>query len=257
MTTAAAKLALTAIAFITPALSAHAGDISAAISEPELAAPVVPPAANSIWSGFWIGTSLGRGSSGYDINAKVVETADETVLGALDLPDLGGKGGLLGAEIGWGHEFGNGWVAGAQLDYTSTQIETDASLVIGTLGAISTTFRPQFIASSLLRLGYLVSDSTMIYGLAGESYSTFHGNAEASFNADVADATYGFGVYGATIGAGVETRLGEKTSLKLEYRATDFGEVGLISGPITSEVNFDAAMATSAQSVRATLALHF
>jgi hypothetical protein len=45
--------------------------------------------------------------------------------------------------------------------------------------------------------------------------------------------------------------------LKLEYRATDFGEVGLISGPITSEVNFDAAMATSAQSVRATLALHF
>ena len=47
------------------------------------------------------------------------------------------------------------------------------------------------------------------------------------------------------------------TSLKLEYRATDFGDVGLIAGPISDTAQFDAAMATSSQSVRATLALHF
>ena len=97
----------------------------------------------------------------------------------------------------------------------------------------------------------------MIYGLAGESYSTFHGDAEAGYGPDLATATYGFGAFGTTIGAGIETRLGEMTSLKLEYRATDFGDVGLIAGPISDTAQFDAAMATSSQSVRATLALHF
>lgn len=253
----AAKLALTALAVLTPAVSAHAGGLSAAITEPALAAPAVAPTAASVWSGFWIGASLGRGASAYDISARITDDTDDTVLGALDLPDLGGTGGLLGAEIGWGHAFGNGWVAGAQLDYTATQIETDASLMVGPVGTIETTFRPQFVASGLLRLGYVVNASTMLYGLAGPSYSTFHGDAAANYGPDSASATYGFGVFGATFGAGVETQIGERTSLKLEYRATDFGDVGLISGPIGEGATFDAAMATSVQTVRATLALHF
>lgn len=251
---AAAKFCLAAFAVQCAALPALAGDLTAPIAEPEVVvAAAAAPA--SMWSGFWLGLSLGQGSGNYDISGTVMQ--DSTELGTLNLPDLGGNGGLIGAEIGWGHDFGNGWVAGAQLDYTSTSISTDAYLRTVAPVAFETTFKPKFIASGLLRLGYIVNDSTMIYGLAGESYGSFEGDLTVGYGPDSLQTGYGFGAFGTTIGAGIETRLSAKTSLKLEYRASDFGDVLLGAGPIDVDNSYSASMATSTQTVRATLALHF
>lgn len=251
---AAAKYAIAAFAVTLASLPAMAGDLTAPAVEPEVAAPVAV-AAKSIWNGFWIGASLGQGSGNYDISGTVTQLSTE--LGTLNLPDLGGKGGLVGAEIGWGHELGNGWVAGAQLDYTSTSITSDAFLETVAPVGFQTTFKPKFIASGLLRLGYIVNDSTMIYGLAGESYGSFEGNLAVAADVNTLETGYGFGAFGTTIGAGIETRLSASTSLKLEYRSSDFGDVLLGAGPIVGDYAYSASMATSTQTVRATLALHF
>ena len=87
MNTAAVKLALTSLAFVTAATSTHAGGPAAAVAEPELAAPAAALASNSIWSGFWIGASMGSGSSAYDIGAHItdVDTGDRGGLGRSNL----------------------------------------------------------------------------------------------------------------------------------------------------------------------------
>ena len=250
----AAKISLAALAVQCAALPVFAGDLTAPATEPAVVvAEAAAPA--SIWSGFWLGLSIGQGSGNYDISGTV--TQDSTELGTLNLPDIGGKGGLFGAEIGWGHDFGNGWVAGAQLDYTTTSITSDAYLHTVAPVGFETTFKPKFIASGLLRLGYLVNDATMVYGLAGESYGSFEGNLMIGYGPDSLETGYGFGAFGTTIGAGIETRLSAKTSLKLEYRASDFGDVLLGAGPFPPDYAYSAGMATSTQTVRATLAIHF
>lgn len=251
---AAAKYALAAFAVNLASLPALAGDLTAPAVEPQVVAPAAA-ASSSIWNGFWLGLSLGQGSGNYDISGTV--TQDNAEVGTLNLPDIGGTGGLFGAEIGWGHDFGNGWVAGAQLDYTTTSITSDAYLRTVAPAGFETTFKPKFIASGLLRLGYLVNDTTMVYGLAGESYGSFEGNLLVNYGPDSLQTDYGFGAFGTTLGAGIETRLSAKTSLKLEYRTSDFGDVLLGAGPIDIDNAYSASMATSTQTVRATLAIHF
>jgi outer membrane immunogenic protein len=251
---AAAKYTLAAFAVNFASLPALAGDLTAPAVEPQVVAPAAA-ASSSIWNGFWLGLSLGQGSGNYDISGTV--TQDNAEVGTLNLPDIGGTGGLFGAEIGWGHDFGNGWVAGAQLDYTTTSITSDAYLRTVAPAGFETTFKPKFIASGLLRLGYLVNDTTMVYGLAGESYGSFEGNLLVNYGPDSLQTDYGFGAFGTTLGAGIETRLSAKTSLKLEYRTSDFGDVPLGAGPIDIDNAYSASMATSTQTVRATLAIHF
>lgn len=103
------------------------------------------------------------------------------------------------------------------------------------------------------RLGYLPSDTTMIYGLAGLTRAKFEADYSVS---GVTSGGYDFSDTGLTIGAGMETRLTEKIGLKLEYRYTKFDDYTIFDGNVAG-ADVKASSDTSIQSATASLTYRF
>lgn len=73
-------------------------------------------------------------------------------------------------------------------------------------------------ASIVGRLGWLASESTLLYGLGGWTTSKIRQNFEWPTSLDSASET----LNGATVGGGVEHRLTENWHVSVEFRATMF-----------------------------------
>ena len=86
-------------------------------------------------------------------------------------------------------------------------------------------FRPQvssnWMASALLRAGFLVDDKTLIYGIGGLTLAQFQGRNLADNSFYQLDET--FMASGWTAGAGIERKLDSHWSVRGEYRYTNFG----------------------------------
>jgi outer membrane immunogenic protein len=244
---------LLTVSTVLSASIAHAGGPAAATTEPEVAAAAP---AKSIWSGAWVGLSFGQGSGNYDIAASVNDSGTHEKLLSLNLPDHGAKGSLMGLELGYGRQLNDKWVAGVQVDGTSTNITLDTSISLGDNSALYQ-LKQKSLLSGLGRLGYLTSEDTLVYGLLGVTNGTFEGSYSATDGIDTVGSSYDFSATGLTIGAGMETRLSSRTSLKLEYRMTDFGDYNLAHEQIGGDTEFNADMGTTAQSFRATVVMHF
>lgn len=244
---------LLAVSTALTASIAHAGGPAAAMAEPAVAATAPE---KSIWSGPWVGLSFGQGSGNYDIAASVDSIDPQGKLFGLNLPDHGAKGSLIGLELGYGRQLNDKWVAGLQLDGTSTNITMDTGVSAGEASA-SYQLKQKSLLSGLGRLGYLTSEDTLVYGLLGVTNGTFEGSYSATDGIDTVGSSYDFSATGLTIGAGMETRLSSRTSLKLEYRMTDFGDYNLAHEQIGGNTEFNADMGTTAQSFRATVVMHF
>jgi outer membrane immunogenic protein len=250
-----------ACAVALAASGAHAG--GAVVVAPEAA--VASLAAKSFWTGVWSGVSLGQNFAAYGLGLGFDTIAQPQNVFGLKLPALGSTGGLAGVELGYGRDLGNGWVAGLQLDYTasSTSNESGINFGAGTIGGgnppitLESTLQAQNMTSGLGRLGYLTSESTMIYGLLGVTHGNFRVSFSGTAGDDFATTGAGLALTAPTIGAGIETRISEKTSLKLEYRMTDFGDYSLIDQPVNNNLAVNAGFSTQSQSVRATLAIRF
>ena len=255
MTSFKSLASLLAVSTALTASTAYAGGPAAAASEPAVAAAAAPQA-KSIWSGAWVGLSFGQGSGNYDIGASVDNIDPQQRLFGLNLPDHGAKGSLLGLELGYGRQLNDKWVAGVQFDGTSTNITMDTAVSLGAASA-SYQLKQKSLLSGLGRLGYLTSQDTLVYGLLGMTHGTFEGSYSATDGVDTAGSSYEFSAEGLTIGAGMETRLSSRTSLKLEYRMTDFGDYNLAHRKIGDNTEFNADMGTTAQSFRATVVMHF
>jgi|GEM_PF-2047014 len=261
MTSFKSLASLVAVSTVLSASIAHAGGPAAATTEPAVAATAP---AKSIWSGPWVGLSFGQGSANYDIGLDVDSIDPPAHLLGLNLPDFGAKGSLAGLELGYGRQLKGNWVAGVQIDSTITSITNDAGL---TIAADVLDDNPQIDASyrlkqssmltGLARLGYLTSESTLVYGVMGLTHGKFDASYGASIDSTpIAQGGYNFEMSGLTVGAGIETKLSQKTSLKLEYRMTNFGSHDIFSQDI-GDVNLNAAMDTTVQTVRATVVMHF
>lgn len=221
----------------------------------------------SPWSGLWVGATLGYGSINYDISGELGDGISETNLIAFDLPDAGGTGGLAGIELGYSLAFGGGWVGGVRLNHAITDITNDASLnvsefdVLG-IPEVSIDYElTQKSRSALIgQIGYVTSDSTMIYGLLGAARSSFKGETvlQAGGFMDLADITesYDFDIDGVTYGVGIETFLTDKLSLKFEYQITAFSDYD-IGAAETQGVAASATMESQMQTAQATLAYRF
>jgi outer membrane immunogenic protein len=76
------------------------------------------------------------------------------------------------------------------------------------------------------RLGFLVTPRVLVYGLLGYSRMSLEGSLDAHFNGPGKDTNLPLkiddNVDGWTVGAGVETKLDQRLSLKLEYRYSEF-----------------------------------
>lgn len=72
------------------------------------------------------------------------------------------------------------------------------------------------------RLGYLVTPRVLVYGLVGFSRMSLEGTLDAKFGPANIPLSIDENVDGWTVGGGVETKLDQRVSLKLEYRYSEF-----------------------------------
>jgi outer membrane immunogenic protein len=180
---------------------------------------------------------------------------------------LGGQGGAFTVGGGADYQFAPKFVIGAFVDYTrhnaSTDINAGITDGIDSLGA-NIGFDIEDEISVGARLGYLANSRTLLYGTVGYSAVDIS-DARVSVSID------GFPLFnevlarngdfsGYFLGAGIETKLSDAVSLKLDYRYTDLGSERVTLLPdVFPEANefVTTSLDTDIQTVRLTLNYRF
>lgn len=191
---AVAVAALAAFAGVNSA--AKAADVT--YSEPEYS-----------WSGIYIGAFVGAGAT----VARTEADADFGEIGGFDVDfkGIGGEGFLGGGLIGFNWQVSDRFVLGLQGDVSWTDIEAELEL-----GDFDAKAGPDFMADASLRAGYLVTPDTLLYIIGGYSYAEYKLELDGG---DDFDQNYD----GYHVGAGMETRLTDRLTARIEYRYTKFG----------------------------------
>lgn len=245
------------------AVAASAGDLSSVAAQPALIMPA-PAGPASPFDGFWAGVSLGKGFNTLGVNAGLRQ-ADTTVdVLSLSYPDSGATGALVGVEAGYSRSFGSNWSWGAQLDHSVADLDANANFRIAVTDGVNSASGDfgykasiKSMTSALGRIGYTVNPTSMLYGLAGVTAAKATASLEGI---NPTNSVSDFDIAGLTVGLGVETMISDKTSIKLEYRATDFGksEFDNIDSTISDvPVNFHASVSSRTDSIRAVLVHRF
>ncbi len=198
----------------------------------------VASAAN--WSGFRVGAGGGYGFINHELSLDVDPDGTQA-----SLDGISGEGGLFTVEVGYDHQFSNNFVAGVQFDYTGSSVETVAELDLGVPGFTGYRLEASDSYTVAGRLGYLVTPETLVYGLAGWTWTDFEQDILVVTGTPV--FTNDFDADGFTVGAGIETVLAENFTGKLEYRYTDYGKLNVFDDGDDLELNNDISL----QSVRA------
>lgn len=257
------------------AQAAIAGGPAVTGTEPVVTAQA-PAQPASPFDGAWAGVSFGKGYSSLGVTAGIgpqpgIDVPFVGDLISLAYPDSGATGSTLGVEAGYGRSFGDGWYWGAQLDHMVTDLDANAYMQLTIVnpdfgnnpypasGAVGLGYRVNIssMTSALGRIGYQINDHSMIYGLGGITAARASASLEG-FNPT--ESARSFSAAAFTFGMGIETLVGEKTSLKLEYRSTNFGDHTLesIDSPDPDvPVNFHASVATRADTIRVALVHRF
>jgi outer membrane immunogenic protein len=175
-----------------------------------------PPLSAFNWSGFYIGVGGGAGAVVHELNSPF--------LGGVALNGIGGEGVFGEVTIGYDHVFAERLLVGVFADARYGGIGTD--LDIPDL-ALSGSIDAKYGFDVGLRLGYLVTPSTLGYVLGGYSWQRF------DLSTSIPGIAYDWNADGFVVGAGLETVLSGNWTLKTEYRyaqysGEDFGSGGLI-----------------------------
>lgn len=221
-TALAASAAMAAISVALPA----AADGPSPIVSPSVYEPAPLDSADDFWAGMYAGLFFGMGASSHELfididgSDRFTHTED----------GIGGTGMIVGARVGYDFRLGGSGIIGFGLDGAFGDIASSSTSLLrpGSGGQLEVTHElsVESLMSLTGRFGHLVNDNTMLYGLAGWS------TASVSVNANYSDSTGNFGgvpgafsvsddISGATFGLGMETRLGDRTTLGVEYRYTD------------------------------------
>jgi outer membrane immunogenic protein len=261
-----------------------------------MAADIAPePESAADWTGFYVGAGGGYGAALHDgqsvadgfvrINPEGEKSEDFAINFFLldQFDDLGDVAGLVTVQGGFDFQLGSSLVAGIFGDFTWTGFESKSSAVSETA-----TEAQEFEVSSFTRievddmwtvggrLGFLSSEDTLWYALGGYTRASIDARHRLELDAEEVEPQGGTGfvdleegdkdsVDGFTVGAGVESRLWESFSLRLEYRYTDLGNFGfsyaegdfsdgeIIGGGAEIDVKFD----TTIHSIRGVLSWRF
>ncbi|MEL6968309.1 MAG: outer membrane beta-barrel protein [Pseudomonadota bacterium] len=220
--------------YSAPGLVLAALALSLATSSTLAADLDVPPAQNG-WTGGYLGVAIGAGASSTDLNASL--NLDDTPISA-GLSGIGAEGLLWSAALGVDYQTSPRWVVGGMIDYTGSSIASTLNFAVPPAsGGYDLTADHSF--SVLARAGYLSGPDTLIYLLGGYTWQNYSGALSLTNVIDTGTQTtsYNFSLDGLTVGAGIENRLGNGLSAKLEYRFTDFEDVGIIPGFLTASPN--------------------
>lgn len=177
---------------------------------------------------------------------------------------FGGKGGALTIGGGYDFQFAPKFVAGLLIDYTMHGADTDFDLNVGNSITANLGFGLDNELSIGGRLGYLVTPQTLIYGSIGYSRIELD-DAQLSVNFG---GLGGFGtrvassgaIDGFFLGGGIETKITDNVSLKLDYRYTngDSEQITLLPDVLPEANNFvRAEIDPDIQTVRMSLDYRF
>lgn len=164
------------------------------------------------WSGFYVGGYVGAGASVARTEAGFDD--GEVFSFDADFNGIGGEGLLGGIMAGFNWQVSDRIVLGLQGDIGWTDLDAELDIA-----GISAEAGPDFIASGSLRAGYLITPETLFYIIGGYSYSEYKLDVDFGGADFKADQDYD----GYHVGAGMETRLTDRLTARIEYRYTEFG----------------------------------
>jgi outer membrane immunogenic protein len=229
-----------------------------------------------VWSGAYWGASTGgavtrsrvtsteQAFQSFPTNASPFNIQGENSVGSSGPGNHGGA--VIDVFAGWNFQVSPKFVVGGQLEATVSDLnfnsagtKTDTSFDgTGPNGQTAIEdFRPQvssnWMASALLRAGFLADDKTLIYGIGGLTLAQFQANnlSDTSFIGSQFDES--FMAAGWTAGAGIERKLDSHWSIRGEYRYTNFdshssnGQISFVSNfpetqSLQRQVQFNQSM---------------
>lgn len=181
-----------------------------------VAALVATPAMAETFSGPYVGVEVGLDN--YEVNASDVFAPGD------DYDGLSGNGIVGGIYAGYDIPLGTNLFAGIEAKASLSDAKMTYDDTIDTLRLKA---KETFGASA--RLGVMVNDSTGIYGRAGWANTKFKVASNGVSDSDHDDAL--------TLGAGLETRIGAATSVRIEYNRADYSDF-VKNNQITAGVGF-------------------
>lgn len=159
-----------------------------------------PRAAAPYWNGWYVGGVLGYAYTDMDFTAPAGGFGVE--------PDGVVGGGLLG----WNRQVGN-YVLGVEADIVGADVNDTQAFGVNSVAASM-----DWLLGVRGRIGVLVTPQTMVFGTIGAGF--------AEFDLPVAGAGGGSGsetFSGLQLGAGMETALNDRWSVRFDYLWTDLG----------------------------------
>jgi outer membrane immunogenic protein len=158
-----------------------------------------------------------------------VSRLSATAGGATASTTEGGQSVLGGGFGGFDYQVSDRFVIGALGEIAAANPQSTLSVSAGGAGA-SVNISPNFSWSAMARLGWLATQSTLLYavgGYTGESVTSsataFAGGTGATFSTNTM-------LSGWTVGPGIEARIADGWSSKLEYRYSEYGTQTVVPG---------------------------
>ncbi|MGI9414242.1 MAG: outer membrane protein [Hyphomicrobiales bacterium] len=165
------------------------------------------PVAETTWSGVYLGGFIGGGA-----------IVNEIDVGGLNFDGVGGEGFVGGGFLGVNYQVGSNFVIGAQVELGVADLQTDFNTNV--LGGIDVDAAPDFNLAVSGRLGYLADPDTLLYVIGGYSYAEYEVDISIGGGSADFDEKYN----GFHVGGGIETRLTESLTARVEYRYTQYGD---------------------------------
>ena len=200
-----------------------------AANQPAYAKAAVLAAASS-WAGFYLGVHGGYGWGDNKYSAPLSLTPPLSIWGPRS------AGGVVGGHAGYNWQYDRA-VAGFEFDLSGTDIRGTsqsafATAAAGGVPASNTTFsltdKTTYLGSVRARLGWLPTDSVLLYGTAGLGWKRLDRNTVNTDTNALGTVTRNnvtsMDVLGWVAGVGAETRIsGSNWLARLEYLHYDFG----------------------------------
>ena len=193
-------------------------------------APALVPVMSYNWTGCYIGGNVG---GIWERNNTTISLIDPTGLDAAAFPagaipnsySYNRSSWLGGGQVGCNYQMTN-WVVGIETDFDGTNLRGGQNINTAVAGFLpDTTYvtqKTEWIGTTRARLGFLATDTVLIYGTAGVAYAQV---SDAYFLSNVNFNSLGFDratLVGWTAGGGVEVGFGQ-WSVKGEALYYDLG----------------------------------
>lgn len=186
--------------------AAQAADLFTPAPPPEMA-PMYHPS----WTGFYVGGYLGGGAVVHDVDVDLGQGKGANFNG------IGGEGFIGGGLLGYNYQFSDRLVFGVEGSVGYHNLETTAGL--GPLADVE--IGPDLTASASGRVGWLATPDSLFYLIGGYTFSRY--KAKISEVGGPGSISFRQNYHGWHVGSGLETRLTERLTARVEYRYTQFG----------------------------------